>query len=109
MLVATASKDIKIMLHKINKMAKTKKNLTRTLEHLTEFMEFHSDMKRLVQFNFNQFYLNNICICICVLRLNNTFYEIYQPIIETLFLWSLLSMTGVLVQMELAVQYSLYF
>lgn len=50
LLTVAVIKEIKEMLHNIHKTAKKKKNLERTLKHISEYVQLHSDLKQLIKF-----------------------------------------------------------
>lgn len=79
----------------------------RILKQLAEFTEFHSRVKQLSIIFINKKLSLQMSIHLLLIRLVRDFSDIYQGIITVLFLWSLVSMCGALLMIQIKlVQYS---
>lgn len=112
--VTTMAKDMSRMLEDVKRNARVKNDRPRIMRQLCEFIEFHSSVQQLS---------DSITICQCVFhfffvsnvnagesRFSTDCTALYQPIFASVFLWSLVTITGsmLLIEMELKVQHLVF-
>lgn len=102
-------RDVMCNLTSINKMAKSKRHHLKCLKHISAFIRLHSDMKQLCDCNLNKFYFQNSFIngnrnfFYCCFRLVRDFSKFWQPIFLTLFAWSLISICGTMLMIQIEI------
>lgn len=98
------SKIIKRSLRSINKSAKQKHNRTSTLKELSQFIEFHSIVKQLSRLT--SMFLKLFIIWSIFCSLVDDFSIFIQPILITLFLWSLVTLCNALLMIQIQMVHS---
>lgn len=107
----SATREIRRILHSINHKTRANKNLSNEIKVLfAEFIDAHASVKQLSEFTKYRFDFAHSLDFIFVSRLVQDFSDIFQPIIMSIFTWSLSEICGVMliIQIEI-VEYTLLF
>lgn len=103
LIAMASSRCLKGCLYSISQNTKPKANLKRVLGHFIEFIELHTHVKQLSEYNLWHILSNTqyMADSFTNFRLVRQFSYIFQPMLAALFLWSLVTICGALLIMQI--------
>lgn len=100
-----ATSDITANLKLINDSTRMKKNQDKILEYLSDFVQFHGNVKELSKFRDHFIFKSNETVSFShifiLYSLLHTFLHVFQPIFMWIFLWSIISICGSLLMFQM--------